>query len=188
MMSSNRSAGIETFRREKNRMTGPRTGRPKGGVPKIREAKRATGELKTLEPLPAQAITVSGQTPDPPEYLHDDGIKLWYETWEATKLWSAPETDYHLISMLCRAWDEHESIRRQLDSGEIARWYTTANGQVASHAAVKQLAELRVQMTAWMSSLGMSPADRTRLGLAEVRVRNELDELEQRRARRAASK
>jgi P27 family predicted phage terminase small subunit len=180
--------GSIIVRMEENQMTGKATGRPRGGVPKIREAKRASGELVSLEPMPTQAITVSGQIPDPPDFLHDDGLKLWDETWEATKLWSAPETDYHLISMLCRAWDEHEAIRRQLDSGEIPRWYTTANGQVASHAAIKQLDNLRIQMTAWMAALGMSPADRTRLGLAEVRVRNELDELEQRRARRASSK
>jgi len=54
-----------------------------------------------------------------------------------------------------------------------------------THPMVNQLKELRVQMTTWLSAIGFSPSDRARLGLAEVRVRDELDELAQRRAQRA---
>ena len=40
-------------------------------------------------------------------------------------------------------------------------------------------------MTTWLSAIGFSPSDRARLGLAEVRVRDSLDELAERRAQRA---
>jgi hypothetical protein len=58
---------------------------------------------------------------------------------------------------------------------------------MVTHPLVTQLANLRTQMTAWLAAIGFSPSDRSRLGLAEVRVRNELDELERRRAERSYS-
>jgi P27 family predicted phage terminase small subunit len=88
--------------------------------------------------------------------------------------------------MLCEAHDEHEEVRRLLSTGEVPRFYTTANGQVVTHPLVTQLGNLRTQMTAWLAAIGFSPSDRSRLGLAEVRVRDELDELEKRRASRTA--
>jgi hypothetical protein len=51
---------------------------------------------------------------------------------------------------------------------------------------VKQLKELRVQMTGWLASLGYSPTDRARLGVGEVRQMDSLDELERRRQERRA--
>jgi P27 family predicted phage terminase small subunit len=88
--------------------------------------------------------------------------------------------------MLCEAHDEHEEIRRQLSTGVVDRYYTTANGQMVTHPLVTQLANLRQQMTAWMAAIGFSPADRSRLGLAEVRVRDELDDLAKKRVERSA--
>jgi P27 family predicted phage terminase small subunit len=98
----------------------------------------------------------------------------------------SPDSDRTIITLLCQAQDEHEEIRGLLASGEIARYYTTANGQMVTHPLVTQLANLRTQMTAWLAALGFSPADRSRLGLAEVRVRDEMDDLMKRRNERAS--
>ena len=81
--------------------------------------------------------------------------------------------------------DEAENIRRGMWEGQFARFYVTANGQMVTHPLVTQLKDLRTQMTTWLAAIGFSPSDRARLGLAEVRVRNELDELAERRANRA---
>jgi hypothetical protein len=48
---------------------------------------------------------------------------------------------------------------------------------------VKQIDESDTKITTWLSMLGFSPSDRARLGLAEIRVANELDEYRQRKAR-----
>jgi hypothetical protein len=48
---------------------------------------------------------------------------------------------------------------------------------------VKQKTELNAQITAWLSLLGFTPSDRARLGLAEIRVANELDQYRQRNAK-----
>jgi hypothetical protein len=89
--------------------------------------------------------------------------------------------------MLCEAQDEHDKIRVLLSTGEVERFYATSNGQLANHPFVNQLAVLRGQMSSWLAAIGFSPADRSRLGIAEVRVRDELDDLTKRRVERAAT-
>jgi P27 family predicted phage terminase small subunit len=122
----------------------------------------------------------------PPE-LGEAGLALWYHTWTAGKTWLAPESDRTIITLLCQAQDEAEEIRLRIQNGEIERFYTTANGQMVTHPMVTQLQNLRTQMTSWLAAIGFSPADRSRLGLAEVRVRDELDELQRRRIERTGT-
>lgn len=165
------------------------TGRPSGRPAKPLEVKRALGNpgQRVLPPAPGVGDGLSGveSVPDLPE-LSDDGAALWLHVWQAGRSWLSPDSDRTLITLLCQAQDEHEDIRRQILSGEIPRYYVTANGQMVTHPLVTQLANLRTQMTAWLASLGFSPADRSRLGLAEVRVRDEMDELMKRRNERAS--
>jgi P27 family predicted phage terminase small subunit len=165
------------------------TGRPAGRPAKPTEVKRATGNPggRPLPnaPLPSQGLVSASAIPVAP-VLSEDGLQLWAHVWNAGRSWLSPESDYTLVRMLCEAHDEHESIRRRLNDGEVDRYYVTANGQIVTHPLVTQLSNLRSQMTAWLAAIGFSPADRSRLGLAEVRVRDELDELEKRRASRSA--
>jgi P27 family predicted phage terminase small subunit len=165
------------------------TGRPAGRPAKPTEVKRATGNPggRALPdaPMPSKGLKPVDGIPNPPS-LGPDGLELWMSTWSAGRTWLSPDSDLTLIKMLCEAHDEHETVRRLLASGEVPRFYTTANGQVVTHPLVTQLGNLRTQMTAWLAAIGFSPSDRSRLGLAEVRVRDELDELEKRRASRTA--
>jgi phage terminase small subunit len=85
---------------------------------------------------------------------------------------------------LCLVAQEAEALRRDIGSGEIPRWYETSHGQVNPHPALKQLNEYRSQLVTRWSMLGFPPSDRARLGLAQVRIRDELDELIQKRAER----
>lgn len=119
-----------------------------------------------------------------PPALGVDGLELWYEVWEAGKSWLSPKADRAIIRLLCQAHDEHEQIRRSLAIGEVPRHYVLPNGSYVSHPLVTQMASLRTQMTGWYAALGFSPADRSRLGLGEVRQMDALDELEQRRNER----
>ena len=166
------------------------TGRPNGRPPKPVEVKRATGNPGN-RPLPAAPLPGKGLPavvngiPKPPS-LGEDGQLLWEHVWNAGKSWLSPESDFTIIKMLCEAHDEHEEIRRALSTGVVERYYVTNNGQIVTHPLVTQLSNLRAQMTSWLAAIGFSPADRSRLGLAEVRVRDELDELQRRRAERSA--
>ncbi len=166
------------------------TGRPTGRPAKPLEVKRELGNPghRPLPgaPLPGEGLDGVTDLPTPPD-LGEAGLALWEHVWDAGRQWLAPETDRTIITKLCQAEDEHEEIRLLLASGEVPRFYVTANGQMVTHPLVTQLQTIRTQMTAWLAAIGFSPSDRSRLGLAEVRVRDELDELQRRRAERASS-
>jgi phage terminase small subunit len=83
--------------------------------------------------------------------------------------------------------DEYAGIKRQLETGEVERFYTMANGSMVTHPLVNQLKDLRIHMTTWLAAIGFSPSDRSRLGLAEVRVRDEIDDLMRRRNERVTT-
>ena len=165
------------------------TGRPSGRPAKPLEVKRALGNpgQRPLPdaPLPGEGLEGVSTIPTAPE-LGEAGLELWYHVWTAGRTWLAPESDRTIVTLLCQAQDEAAEIRDIIASGQEPRFYTTANGQMVTHPLVTQLANLRTQMTAWLAAIGFSPADRSRLGLAEVRVRDELDELQRRRNERTA--
>lgn len=167
------------------------TGRPVGRPAKPIEAHRLAGNPSKKQlpdaPMPGEGLEGSSSIPEPPQTLNDAGASLWYHVWTAGRQWLAPESDRTIVTLLCEAQDEYDEIRQKLSSGEVDRYYTTANGQMVTHPLVTQLGNLRTQMTAWLAAIGFSPSDRSRLGLAEVRVRDELDELQRRRLERTAT-
>lgn len=135
-------------------------------------------------PLPGTAATVLENVPMPPATLNEIGSALWAHTWTAGRTWLSPESDAQLVEDLCSIVQEREALRSDLESGVIPRWYQTSHGQVNPHPALKQLNEYRSQLVTRWSMLGFSPSDRSRLGLGEVRVRDELDELYRKREER----
>jgi len=141
-------------------MATPRTGKPVGRTPK--PAKRA---------LAADPKTFEGLTP--PETFSPYATELWHHLWSAGKGHLAPTQDRLIVEKVCAKLD----IIRQLDewlSVDIARrWYTTANGQTVTHPAVKQVEQADAQATAWLSMLGFSPSDRSRLRLPNIDKSNE---------------
>lgn len=163
------------------------TGRPNGRPAKPVEVKRATGNPghRTLPPAPSysEGLQAASSIPVAPP-LGIDGREMWSHVWDAGRGWLSPDSDYTIVSLLCQAQDEMQEIRRALSLGEVPRFYVLSNGQHVTHPLVNQLKDLRTQTTAWLSALGFSPSDRARLGLAEVRIRDELDELQHRREER----
>lgn len=166
------------------------TGRPTGRPAKPVEAHRLLGnpghKQLPAAPGPGEGIDSNGTAPQPP-ILGTAGTELWFHTWQAGRQWLAPEADYTTVQLLCEAFDEYHEIRNKFATGEAERIYVSSNGSFVTHPYVSQMKELRVQMTSWLASLGFTPSDRARLGLAEVRVRDELDELQRRRHERASA-
>lgn len=163
------------------------TGRPNGRPPKPVEVKRATGNPGgrplPAAPMPEQGLKPAHDVPTPPP-LSEDGRALWDHVWVAGRQWLSPDSDYTIVTYLCQTHDEAEQVRRALALGHVPRFYTLPNGSYVSHPYIAQLKDLRSQMTAWLAALGFSPADRARLGIAEVRIKDELDELQRRRTDR----
>lgn len=164
------------------------TGRPTGRPSKPVELHRLAGNpsKKSLPepPLPGTGLSASTTAPEPPE-LGEQGLALWFHVWEAGRAWLSPDSDYTIVRLLCEGQDEAAELRELLNTKTVERFYVTANGQVVTHPVVTQLANLRTQLTSWLAAIGFSPSDRSRLGLAEVRVRDSMDELKARRIDRA---
>lgn len=164
------------------------SGRPTGRPAKPVERHRSAGTGRDLPDAPSIGEGLKGgSVPDVPPTLGASGISLWNHVWDAGKQWLAVESDRTIVTLLCEAYDEYETIRNGLSSGELERVYVHANGSPVTSPWVTQLKELRTQMTSWLAAIGFSPSDRSRLGLAEVRVRDELDELARRRDERASA-
>jgi P27 family predicted phage terminase small subunit len=164
--------------------TGRSVGRPSKPVERHRLAGNPSKKALPAVPLPGEGVSVSAGVPDCPSGLDEYGAVLWGRTWDAGRAWLSPESDAQLVRDLCCVAQEAETLRCDIESGVVPRWYETSHGQVNPHPAVKQLNEYRSQLVTRWSMLGFSPSDRARLGLAQVRIRDELDGLIQRRAER----
>lgn len=151
------------------------------------ELKRARGN-PGKRPLPALPIPETALAnvdvswvPDPPPVLTEVGQLAWRTFWVAGRRHLSEHHDSAMLGRLCLRMQQVAELEAWLAEDVTRRWYETANGQIVTHPAVKQIEQADAQMTTWMSLLGFTPSDRARLGLAEIRVANELDQFRQRK-------
>ena len=165
----------------------PVTGVGRGGKPQPAEVQRAKGNTakKKLAPPPDPSTSLANvngdAVPAAPEWCDAYGTAVWQSVWRAGRRHLSEQHDEILISLLVERLQDRRTIRDWLGDHPENRWYVTANGQVVTHPAVKQIEQIDAQVTGWLSMLGFSPSDRARLGLAEIRVANELDEFRRRK-------
>lgn len=121
--------------------------------------KRALPNLAEVQIIPA-ALT----TPEPKRPLLKYGRELWDQVWEAGIGWISPATDHELLLMTCELVDERWNLRIRVmkDNDNKER---------------RGLRELDRQIVANLSLLGFSPADRSRLGVAEVKAQSKLEKI-----------
>ena len=167
-------------------MATQRTGVGRGKRREPVEKKRRRGaELRghlPAVPVPEFALATVGLSdlPKAPDTLSDYGSAYWSMFWNAGRRHLSEAHDSALIERLCLAFEQLARIEAWLGT-DVTRWfYETANGQLVTHPLIKQKTELNAQVTAWLSLLGFTPSDRARLGLAEIRVANELDQFRRR--------
>jgi len=151
---------------------------------KRRRGAEVRGALAAI-PVPEFALaTVSlADVPDAPPHLGEYGRAYWSMFWDAGRRHLSEKHDSALLEKLCSAI-EQVALIEAWQGKDVTRWfYATANGQLVTHPLIKQKSELNAQITAWLSLLGFTPSDRARLGLAEIRVANELDQYRQRKSK-----
>lgn len=129
------------------------------------------------------ALVAENATPRPPRALGKVGKREWRRMFHVAGPWLRP-TDLALVTMFCQACDRREAMLGLI--AEHGYFSTGAQGQVVIHPAVSQLNVLERQLTVWLTQLGFTPSDRTRLGLAEVQRQSKLDEMMAERRTRAA--
>jgi hypothetical protein len=121
--------------------------------------KRSLPDLKSIVTLP-----MADEIPTPPRPLGVEGLKLWNRIWESGKTWISPNTDIELVTILCESMDERTQLRLTVLRG------TDWRDRVA-------LRSLEAQLVSILSTLGLNPTQRGRLGVAEVKARGALEDL-----------
>lgn len=140
---------------------------PAGRPPKPNELKRITGnpgkrplpDLKIVHSLP-QAIEV----PEPPANLGEEGKKFWNGIWNSAINWLSPDSDHRAILNAAMLADDLALARAKYRATHEA-----ADGKLLVH--------LNKAFVDALSTLGLDPTSRSRLGVAEVKKMSALDEL-----------
>lgn len=140
---------------------------PAGRPPKPIEQKRLLGN-PGKRAMPAEEsmvmLAMVDQAPEPTRPLLKYGRELWDRIWGMGATWVSDKTDIELMMMTCEMIDE--------------RWNLRVKVMQSDDAAMRRgLRELDRQIVSNLSLLGFSPTDRSRLGVAEVKVKSKLQEM-----------
>lgn len=154
---------------------------PRGPKPKPLELKRATGRTPQTDAggrrLPAvrEHIVKTVVVPEAPTGLGERGSAEWVKIWTAGSSWLAPTQDYPWIEMIARAYDEIETYRARVESDGLIQ--TGSMGQVIAHPLIGEIRRAEASIQKCLSTLGFSPSDRARLGLAEIKAQSKLQDM-----------
>ena len=127
-------------------------------------------ETHSLEPLG-----------DTPPMLGEAGRVLW-EKMTTTVPWLA-ESDRPLMIMLCEKEDRRTRMVAQLEEEPLVL-ASPRTGTAYGNPIVGMLSTIETDMVKIYTQLCMSPAERTRLGLAEVKAKSTLEKLRAQREKR----
>ena len=134
--------------------------------PKPVEVRRLLGN-PGKQPLPKEGalMPLPGGRVEPLRPLDWAGMQLWDSVFNHGELWVSSRTDVQLLQLVC------EQLDRKL----------VVEARIAEHPdewhMYKQLNDLERLITSNLGLLGFTPADRTRLGLAEVKRQSKLEAL-----------
>ena len=134
--------------------------------PKPLEQKRKLGNPGQRK-LPSEEATLalpSGYV-DPPRPLEFAGQQLWDAAFKHGGTWISSNTDVPLLTLTCEQLDRREELRSALAENGLDR------------QLIMSINETEKLISSNLGLLGFSPADRTRLGLAEVKTQSKLQEL-----------
>ena len=141
--------------------------------PKPIEQKRLIGN-PGKRALPSGLPMVDGGYVEPQRPLEFAGMQLWQAAMTTGANWIARNSDTQLLLMVCEQMDRRTDLIAKIDETQEWRLY-------------RALHDLEKMISTNLSMLGFTPADRTRLGLAEVKAMSKLDQLMERKANRVAS-
>lgn len=148
--------------------------------PKPVERKRKAGNPgKRPLPDPVSLVPALQGIPDPPERLATAGVVVWRRCWDAGRDWLT-EGDITVLEVACHQIDEIVRWEELLEEAGLT--FETRGGFIRVHPAVAQIRELEQHVVANLGLCGFTPADRSRLGLTEVRKLSGLADIAARRA------
>ena len=145
-----------------------------GRPPKPVEQKRKNGnpgqrklpDLKNVIALPQ----IKG---DAPLHLSDAGQKMWADV-RAMAPWIA-NTDGKLLVELCEKMDKKYELREKLAASDYVLY--TDKGYAYANPLFGMLNTVEGDIVKLLSLLGLTPIDRSKLGVAEVTTKGKLAQL-----------
>lgn len=147
------------------------------------ERKRSRGNPgKRALPAPEATISVSRIDPEPPAQLGERGAALYRVVRQAAPWVGA--SDAPLLVDLCELYDRREELKALIDADGYV--LMTNTGYAYLNPAAGHLAQLDKTAHKLFTLLGLTPADRSRLGLAEVKAASKLEQLRTAREGRGA--
>jgi len=143
---------------------------PAGRPAKPTEIKRKLGN-PGKRPLPdvgvVHILEQSSFVPVPSRPLLKYGLEFWDKVWGSGLTWISANTDAELLLMTCELVDERWNLRvRVMQSND---WRER-----------RALRELDDRIIRNLSLLGFTPADRSKLGVAEVKAISKMEALKRR--------
>lgn len=153
-----------------------------GPPPMPNERKRKLGNPgKRALPAVADVVALAPADASVPPDLGSKGTEMWQRISEAAKAWLAP-SDEPTLELLCELYERRELLKGHFaaDGPLIMR----PDGHMVANPVVTMLQTTEKQIADLASSLGLTPADRTRMGLAEVKAQNAFEEMLSRRQTR----
>lgn len=148
-------------------------------IPEPTEKKRRRGTLRADRlPAPIRVLPPADLSLTP-DHFGEAGARLWRTVTVHAAPWLAT-TDLETLRLVCEAMDRRaELVARLANDGWVLY---TDKGYAYQHPAAGMLATLEDQIRKWLSLLGLTPADRSRLGVAEVKAMSKLEEMRARKA------
>jgi hypothetical protein len=108
---------------------------------------------------------VQGEFPDPPDGLGELGKSVWNQVLTEAGSWVSYKLDTYLLGILCDQIEERATLRKLVeDSPDLPRLRIG-------------LRELDKAIVSNLSTLGLTPTDRARLGFVQVKSESKLEEL-----------
>ncbi|NBW19234.1 MAG: hypothetical protein EBR82_65790 [Caulobacteraceae bacterium] len=148
---------------------------PAGRPSKPTEIKRKLGnpgQRKLPDQNQMQLFDPIVSIPEPARPLLKYGREFWDKVWLNGLQWISPNTDAELLLMTCELIDERWNLRvRVMQSND---WRER-----------RGLRDLDARIISNLSLLGFTPADRSKLGVAEVKAISKMEALKRRQEARA---
>jgi P27 family predicted phage terminase small subunit len=145
-------------------------GRPRKPI----EQKRKNGN-PGQRPLPdsKNVIALPQIKNDAPLYLSDAGQKMWLDV-RAMAPWIA-NTDAKLLIELCEKMDKKYELKEKLAATDYVLY--TDKGYAYANPLFGMLNTVENDIVKLLSLLGLTPTDRSKLGVAEVKAKGKLEAL-----------
>ena len=149
-----------------------------GRRPVPAEVKRKRGTLRSRPTLVSSRVALGRLADMPaPDGLGDAALAHYRRTVAVAGDWLAP-SDADAVATLARLLQRQSDLIARLDADGVVLY--TDKMYAYAHPAAGMLTTTEREIARWCSLLGLTPTDRTRLGLAMVEGRSKLDEFQRR--------